>query len=122
MPHDGDVLARRVLAGYALHQLRVTIVEVDARSGARTHMHGVMPALFGFPAPWPPRAGEPRPSLSFVCSFVPLHGKFLESDPLVTKVPGTAEPRPRCVPARYARSSVQCCMRGGPARFRQSAA
>ena len=85
-------------------------------------MHGVMPALFGFPAPWPPRAGEPRPSLSFVYSFVPRHGKFLVPDLFVVKVPGTAEPRPRCVPARYARSCVPGCIHGGLARFRQSAA
>jgi len=47
-----------------------------------------------------------RPSLSFVYSFAPLHGMLLESfgpDPLVTKLPGTVEPRSRCVPARCAR-------------------
>ena len=66
-----------------------------------------------------------RPSLFFECSFVPFHGKLLVSFgpvPLVTKLPGTAETRSRCVPARYARSDVQRCRHGGPARFRPSAA
>ena len=110
-----------MLTSEALHQLRVTILMLML-GRLHTHMHGVMPALFGFPAPWPPRAGEPRPSLSFVYSFVPRHGKFLVPNLFVVKIPGTAEHSARCVPARYARSCVPGCTHGGLARFRQSAA
>jgi len=42
-------------------------------------MHGDGPAIFGFPAPWPPRAGGPRPSLLVIHSFIPWHGKFFGS-------------------------------------------
>ena len=41
-------------------------------------MHGDGLVIFGFPAPWPPRAGGPRPSLFFFNSFIPRHGKFSE--------------------------------------------
>ena len=45
-------------------------------SSLTARMHGYGPAIFGFPAPWPPRAGGPRPSLFFFSSFIPRHGKF----------------------------------------------
>ena len=119
--HDGGALARRVLTGEALHQLRMAILMLKL-GRLHAHMHGVMPALVGFPAPRPPRAGEPRPSLSFVYSFVPRRGKFLVPDLFVVKVPGTAEHSARCVPARCARSCVPGCIHSGLAGSRQNAA
>jgi len=60
--------------------------------------HDIAQALFGFPAPWPPRAGEPRPSLFFGRTFFLRDGS--PRAPLVlTEIPGTAGHSARCVPA-----------------------